>query len=111
MSEHSQPDSKGGPNTLHRSVQERLGKLLRRGSTPAPSPNIAKYHEPETLQVAVLIAMPSEHPIIPSLDCAPPPSSVESKRRDSFKNVNDDAVPDVTLGVSTYAVLSDEADP
>lgn len=61
-----------------------------------------------TLQVAVLIAMPSKNPCVPPIESPSPPVSPKGKRRESAKY--DDAVPDVMLGVNTFAVVSDTDD-
>jgi len=50
------------------------------------------------VQIAVLIAMPSEYPVIPNI------SDGKEKRRDS--TLAEEAVPEVMFGISTLSVSS-----
>ncbi|KAF8510764.1 hypothetical protein JB92DRAFT_422230 [Gautieria morchelliformis] len=105
---------KDTPSAAGRFMSQLLGgrltpPLLTQQSAPSHE------HEPDSkndehtpLQVAVLIAMPSEHPHIPFLESGPPAVSPNGKRRDS--SVNEDTIPDVLFGVSTVAVIPDKSD-
>lgn len=106
-SQNIQVDGKTKPN---RTLRGRLRELS--GPRPTPPVNDTKHDdEPSNLQVAVLIAMPSEHLNIPPVHLTPSHALRESKQPDSSNEVNDyEAIPDLIFGVSTCAVISDEVD-
>jgi hypothetical protein len=103
---------KDAPSVAGRLISQVLGHRLTQSSDTQQS---VPSHDYETdskhdtpLQVAVLIAMPSEHPHIPSLESSSLAASPNGKRRDS--SVTDDTIPDVMFGVSTVPVIPDKSD-
>lgn len=104
--------SSSQPRSPRITVRQRLSHALRRSPISNSTPDIpneysSKQHDvdefmttPSRLQVAVLIAMPSEY----SLYEADSEGDSKGKRRDS--SLHDDSIPDVIFGISSLPLES-----
>ncbi|GJJ08593.1 hypothetical protein Clacol_002812 [Clathrus columnatus] len=96
--------------TIRQRLNRTLGRSYIPSSTTRDTPNEYSekqhFHDsmtiPSQVQVAVLIAMPSEYSSIPPLYELEPKEDSKGKRRDS--SLHYDAIPDVTFGLSSLFV-------